>query len=377
MLGSLQTVLTTFLKYFLFFLSGGIEMKVNMHTQFCLISLFTFIFNYCDDCHGYVHDHTSEESPAHMSNGYQILEEPYLQNGASQLSTGKSPLPEAEHEQKYFIEKLFHRYGENGGLSYYGLEKLLSSLGLGEVKVVEIGHEDIGHDPVSHLDAIDVQEGKHLHIHDQIESNSHKDGNNESKTVSTKEFNKCNKRKAAVPTEHEFTHRNHLDLHVHNSTYHSHNSQHKGNTALNNVTLEGETNELLTATNTTQVQGKQKLRKHKKRPKGTKNSKSTVGSKFDFEQARDENKHGYRLDHNLTSSPIPGNVDEAILESKEHRQGSEYSRRKKHKREAPNDQTGITVNADFPKSHSQHDDEVHEHDEVSVGYISFICKYSV
>ncbi|XP_077131497.1 zinc transporter ZIP10 [Ranitomeya variabilis] len=340
-------------------------MKVHVHTKFCFICLFTFIFNHCNHCHGYVHEHTSEESHARSHNDYQISEQPYLQNAAAELSTSKSLVPEAEHEQRYFIEKLFHRYGENGRLSYYGLEKLLSSLGLGEVKVVEIGHEDIGHDPVSHLDVLDVQEGKHLHVPDHIDSHPHTKEKNESKSVSTKEFNKCNEKKASVHMEHKTTHKNHLHHHVHNSTYYSHNnSHHNHSAAVSNVSLEGQTNEPLTGTNTTQEHVEKKPHKHKKRPKGPKPSEGAVGSaQLHFEQAQDENKRGYKPDRNFAASLIPGNVDDDNLESEEHKQGPEYLHRNTRKREAPNDQPSVKSHADFMKSHSEHDNEVHDHDE--------------
>ncbi|KAM4026153.1 zinc transporter ZIP10 [Anomaloglossus baeobatrachus] len=329
-------------------------MKVHVHTKFCFICLFTFIFNHCNHCHGYVHDHASKESHAHNHNDYQISEKPYLQNGAAELTTTKSLLPEAEHEQKYFIEKLFHRYGENGRLSYYGLEKLLTSLGLGEVKVVEIGHEDIGHDPVSHLDALDVQEGKHLHVHDHIESHLHTKDKNESKTISTKEFNKCNEKKASVHPEGKTPHKNHLHHHhVHNGTYHSHNnSHHNHSAAVSQASLEGHTNEPLTGTNTTE----KKPQKQKKRPKGAKTSDAAVGSQLHSEQAQDEIKRSYKPDRNLATTLSPVNVDEDHLESEEHKQGPEHLQRNTRKREAPNDQTTI-------KSHDEHDNEVHEHDE--------------
>ncbi|XP_069841446.1 zinc transporter ZIP10 [Dendropsophus ebraccatus] len=331
-------------------------MKVQIHTSFCFIGFFPFIFIPCILCHGYVHGHTSEKNQSHIYNDHQVSEESYSQKGA----TIKSSLPEAEHEQKYYIEKLFHRYGENGRLSFYGLEKLLSSLGLGEVKVVEIGHEEIGHDPVSHLDVLDIQEGKHVHVNDHIESHPHP--KNESKNVSKKEFNICNTMKKSVSIRHKTT--NNHDLHQHNSTYSFHNSSHHNhNAAGNHTTLEGQTNEPLTSTNTTQEQAEKKPHKHKKRRKIAKTREATVDSRSDFAQAEDENKRGYKSGHNFAASVISDKVDDDNLESEEHRQGPEYSHRNIHKREALNDQTRIKVNSGIQKSHSQHDDEVHEHDE--------------
>ncbi|XP_040278087.1 zinc transporter ZIP5 [Bufo bufo] len=76
-----------------------------------------------------------------------------------------SYLEEAEEEQEYYLQQLFHLYGENDTLSYEGLNLLLKNLGLGEVQVIQIQHGELGHDPVSHLDIIDVQENKHSHVH--------------------------------------------------------------------------------------------------------------------------------------------------------------------------------------------------------------------
>ncbi|XP_038644698.1 zinc transporter ZIP10-like [Scyliorhinus canicula] len=71
-------------------------------------------------------------------------------------------------EQRYYLLQLFRQYGENGKLSSDGLRRLLTNLGLGELQVVEIEHEDLGHDHVSHLDALDLQENGHVHSHTAI-----------------------------------------------------------------------------------------------------------------------------------------------------------------------------------------------------------------
>lgn len=79
-------------------------------------------------------------------------------------------LPEdATQEQGYYLQQLFGQYGENGTLSFEGLTRLLLSLGLGKVQVVQIEHEALGHDHVSHLDLLEVQESKHLHSHSALE----------------------------------------------------------------------------------------------------------------------------------------------------------------------------------------------------------------
>ncbi|XP_017561490.1 zinc transporter ZIP10 [Pygocentrus nattereri] len=49
-------------------------------------------------------------------------------------------LDEAFEEQGYYLQRLFLEYGSNGTLTYEGLQKLLGSLGLGEVSVLNIRH---------------------------------------------------------------------------------------------------------------------------------------------------------------------------------------------------------------------------------------------
>ncbi|KAG8452418.1 hypothetical protein GDO86_004282 [Hymenochirus boettgeri] len=78
-------------------------------------------------------------------------------------------MEEAEKEQVYYLQQLFHMYGENDTLTYQGLTLLLQNLGLGKVQVVEIEHTKLGHNHVSHLDILDVQENKHTHLHSSRE----------------------------------------------------------------------------------------------------------------------------------------------------------------------------------------------------------------
>ncbi|XP_013916174.1 PREDICTED: zinc transporter ZIP5 isoform X1 [Thamnophis sirtalis] len=79
------------------------------------------------------------------------------------------PLEDATQEHGYYLQQLFRQYGENGTLSFEGLTRLLLSLGLGKVQVVEIEHEELGHGHVSHLDILEVQENKHLHSHSALD----------------------------------------------------------------------------------------------------------------------------------------------------------------------------------------------------------------
>ncbi|XP_031949713.1 zinc transporter ZIP5 [Corvus moneduloides] len=94
--------------------------------------------------------------------------------GLLALGTGGSPgtpaapgeLPEdAAQEHGYYLQQLFGQYGANGTLPFEGLARLLGSLGLGRVQVVQIQHEELGHGHVSHLDLLEVQEDKHRHSH--------------------------------------------------------------------------------------------------------------------------------------------------------------------------------------------------------------------
>ncbi|GCB85740.1 hypothetical protein scyTo_0026406 [Scyliorhinus torazame] len=85
-------------------------------------------------------------------------------------ASGRSRLVarDALTEQRYYLLQLFRQYGENGKLSWDGLRRLLTNLGLGQLQVVEIEHEGLGHDHVSHLDALDLQEKGHVHSHTAI-----------------------------------------------------------------------------------------------------------------------------------------------------------------------------------------------------------------
>uniref|UniRef100_A0A672NA24 Solute carrier family 39 member 5 n=1 Tax=Sinocyclocheilus grahami TaxID=75366 RepID=A0A672NA24_SINGR len=61
-------------------------------------------------------------------------------NESTQVKSTQEHLEEAFEEQGYYLQRLFLQYGDNGTLTYEGLQKLLGSLGLGEVSVLEIRH---------------------------------------------------------------------------------------------------------------------------------------------------------------------------------------------------------------------------------------------
>ncbi|XP_026055707.1 zinc transporter ZIP5-like isoform X1 [Carassius auratus] len=73
-------------------------------------------------------------------------------NESTQVKSTQEHLEEAFEEQGYYLQRLFLQYGDNGTLTYEGLQELLGSLGLGEVSVLEIRHGGVKHSsqPQSH-----------------------------------------------------------------------------------------------------------------------------------------------------------------------------------------------------------------------------------
>ncbi|XP_073162341.1 zinc transporter ZIP10 isoform X3 [Lepidochelys kempii] len=358
-------------------------MKVHMHTKFCLICLLTFIFHQCNHCHEDGHDHSAEESHVHNHNDYQISEAPYLQNGGAESAPSKLSVLEAENEQKYYIQKLFDHYGQNGRLSFFGLEKLLTSLGLGELKVVEINHEDIGHDHVSHLDALEVQEGKHSHSHNHPHSHSHSGPENQTVNgVSTKRNHKCDPEKDTVESSvkpaikrvRDNNRRHHHQRHLHhhldpNGTTHTHNDS---------VTQSehGEpSHEPSTETNTTQEQPERKLQKHKKRRKGKKFSETAVDTAQGFAQDHDpgdqyEHNHVHKHDHVHDASHSHVHIHEHDNDQatghghQDPNPGNEDGHRHTSKREAPHKRISVRKHAIFSThSHKDHSEDEHRHEE--------------
>lgn len=361
-------------------------MKVHMHTKFCLICLLTFIFHQCSHCHEERHDHGPEESQAHNHNDYQISEASYLQNGGTVSAPSKFSVLEAENEQKYYIEKLFDHYGENGRLSFFGLEKLLISLGLGEIKVVEINHEDIGHDHVSHLDILEVQEGKHSHSHNHLHSHSHSGAENQT-GISTKRNHKCDSEKETTRTSVKLD-----SKHVHDHIYHHHRHhhlhhqlEHNGTRHFRNESVShnehGEQNhEPSTETNTTQEQPDRKRRKHKKRRKGKKIGETLGDTAQDFVPDHEpddqyEHNHVHKHDHVHDGSHLHVHLhehDNDRATSHGHQDPSPSSEDGYHhtsKREAPHKQINVKKHAIFSaRSHKDHGEDDHEHEEVSANH---------
>ncbi|KAK7129155.1 hypothetical protein R3I94_017384 [Phoxinus phoxinus] len=78
-------------------------------------------------------------------------------NESTQVKSTQEQLEEAFEEQGYYLQRLFLQYGDNETLTYEGLQKLLGSLGLGEVSVLEIQHGGVKHSS---------QTLSHSHSHD-------------------------------------------------------------------------------------------------------------------------------------------------------------------------------------------------------------------
>uniref|UniRef100_A0A8C3MCX7 Uncharacterized protein n=1 Tax=Geospiza parvula TaxID=87175 RepID=A0A8C3MCX7_GEOPR len=319
-------------------------MKVHMHTKFCIICLLTFIFHQCNHCHGDGHNNGPKKD----------------RNGGTESMPSKFSTLEAENEQKYYIEKIFDRYGENGRLSFFGLEKLLISLGLGEVKVVMINHDDIGHDHVSHLYALEVQEGKHFHPHNH--AHSHSDSENQTAVgASAKRNHKCDtEREAAVPSlKEEGKH--------HNGTRHSrHDAGGHGDPA-------EQSHEPATDTNTTQEQPERKQRKQKKKQK--KISETSGDATWDYAPEHDggdqyehnrvhkhdhvhdaSHLHVHHHEHGSDRSAGHGHQDGSV--------GSATGHRHTSKREASHKQISVRKHAlPAARGHKEHSEDEHKHEE--------------
>ncbi|KFP91423.1 Zinc transporter ZIP10 [Apaloderma vittatum] len=349
-------------------------MKVHMHTKFCIVCLLTFIFHQCNHCHEDGDDHGPKEEPAHYHNDYQISNAPYFQNGGTESVPSKFSLLEAENEQRYYIEKIFDRYGENGRLSFFGLEKLLISLGLGEVKVVMINHDDIGHDHVSHLYALEVQEGKHSHSRNH--PHSHADSENQTTTgTAAKRNHKCDPERDAVApsvkeggrhahdqSRHHHRHHPRLHRHDHNGTHHSRNdSASHGEHGQQN-------HEPSTETNTTQDQPERKQRKQKKNQKKiseTRDSASDLDTGHQYEHNR-VHKHDHAHDashlhvhhHEHSSDRSAGHGHQGS--SLDHEDGHHHA----SEREAPHKQISVTKHALFSaRSRKDHNEDERDREE--------------
>lgn len=368
-------------------------MKVHMHTKFCIICLLTFIFHQCNHCHEDGHDHGPKKEHVHYHNDYQISNAPYFQNGGTESMPSKFSTLEAENEQKYYIEKIFDRYGENGRLSFFGLEKLLISLGLGEVKVVMINHDDIGHDHVSHLYALEVQEGKHSHSHNH--PHSHSDSENQTMTgMAAKRNHKCDpERDAVVPSvkddgkqihdqsRHHHHHHPHLHHHDHNGTHHPRND------SLSHSEHGEQKHEPSTETNTTQDQPERKQRKQKKKQKKVSETSGDAtreyapdhdpGDQYEHNRVHKRDHvhdashlHVHHHEHSSGRSTSHGHQDSSL--------GNEDGHHHTSKREAPHKQISVRKHALFStRSHKDRNEDERDREEVSMKWRTGKLTFSV
>ncbi|KAF4799604.1 Zinc transporter ZIP10 [Turdus rufiventris] len=335
---------------------------------------------HCNHCHGDGHNSGPKKDRVHDHNDYQISNESYFQNGGTESMPSKFSTLEAENEQKYYIEKIFDRYGENGRLSFFGLEKLLISLGLGEVKVVMINHDDIGHDHVSHLYALEVQEGKHFHPHNH--AHSHSDSENQTTAgVSAKRNHKCDaERDAAVPSvkedgkhvhnqsrRHHHHHHSRPHRHEHNGTRHSRND------SVSHSEHAEQSHEPSTDTNTTQDQPERKQRKQKKKQK--KISETSGDATWDYAPEHDpgdqyEHNRVHKHDHVHDTSHLHvhhhehGSDRSASHGHQEGALGSATGHRHTSKREASHKQISVRKHAlPAARGHKDHGEDEHKHEE--------------
>ncbi|XP_030342199.1 zinc transporter ZIP10 isoform X4 [Strigops habroptila] len=350
-------------------------MKVHMHTKFCIICLLTFTFHQCNHCHKDGHHRGPKGKCGHYHNDCQISNDSYFQNGGTESMPSKFSTLEAENEQKYYIEKIFDRYGENGRLSFFGLEKLLISLGLGEVKVVMINHDDIGHDHVSHLYALEVQEGKHSHSHNH--PHSHSDAENQTTVgMAVKRNHKCDPERETVAlsvkddgkhshdqSRHHRHHHPHLHHHDHNGTHHSRND------SVSHSEHGEQNHEPSTETNTTQDQPERKQRKQKKKQKKISETSGDYAPDHDSGDQHEHNRvhkldhahdashlHVRRHEHSSDRSTSHGHQDSSL--------GNEDGHHHTSKREAPRKQSSVRKRALFPsRSHKDHNEDERDREE--------------
>lgn len=334
-------------------------MKVHIHTKFCLICLLTFVFHHCNHCHD-DHDHGPEELHRHH-------------RGMTEAESSKFSVQDAENEKKYYIDKLFDRYGENGRLSFYGLEKLLTNLGLGEIKVVEINHEDLGHDHVSHLDILAVQEGKHFHSHSHQHFHNHFNSENRTASSVTSQRNhRCDPEKEAADVPIKSDDRqphghNHRLRHRHRS--HHHLDQNTTQRLHNDSVPHGEHGEPghgpSTETNRTQEQSEVKPLKVRRKDKGKRKKENSEANTPGFLPSHEHSEqYEHNRVHKLDRAHSPGHPHAHLPERDGHGHQDldpdiDGELRHTRKREAPHVKKSAIYSTASHKDHSE-DDRQHE-----------------
>ncbi|XP_077435278.1 zinc transporter ZIP10 [Vanacampus margaritifer] len=207
-------------------------MRVHVHTRFCFLCVLTFLYHQSCHCHGDGHhqQHRGRHHANHTHNDLQISQAPYVRRATPTTESARPKWTSLEEEQDFYIQQLFRRYGQKDRLDFQGFQSLLVSLGLGQVKVVDVDHDNIGHDHVAHLDILDVQAG--LHTHGDAHGHSHEHHDPSSHHPHTEQGpTQCSRQAAAAAitpsgTSREHAH-NHKHHHDHNHTHnHAHDAEH-------------------------------------------------------------------------------------------------------------------------------------------------------
>ncbi|XP_048834159.1 zinc transporter ZIP10 [Brienomyrus brachyistius] len=126
----------------------------------CLLCLLTVLLQQGSPSR--VHKSQAHHGHSHGTHIHDSLRMSQTGTASGHPHQGLGP-SEAVNEQNFYIQQLFIRYGNQDRLDFNGFQSLLLSLGLGQVRLLGLEHENLGHDHVAHLDMLDVQEGLHTH----------------------------------------------------------------------------------------------------------------------------------------------------------------------------------------------------------------------
>ncbi|XP_043931000.1 zinc transporter ZIP10 [Protopterus annectens] len=355
-------------------------MKVHVHTKFCFVCLLTVVLHHCSHCHENGHKHgPDEDNHLHDHSDHQISVEPYLTH--NDLSSDQTVFfaSLAENEQRHFIEQIFKRYGKNGRLSFNGLELLLKNIGLGTIKVVEIEHEDIGHDHMSHLDLLEVQEGRHSHVHSHAHTDNQTLDNTHSVSSSCshqKHSPEGSLEKVTAHNSHNHTRtsdhfHNNQDDHHHHHHHHHQNQHHNSTVPTFNVSSNHSEHGEASSERETIFRQERKKKKHRNKHKGNKRiPASTEPSKIPDVLHLNDHDNIYEHSHDPVDDGIEGHnsgfvdmethsrVIQLPTEKNIHNHNAEMDMHHNHKREVPVIQNSFVTIADS----SAHDHE-EEHSE--------------
>lgn len=302
----------------------------------------------------------------------------------------KGPVGQSlEEEQRFYIQQLFRRYGQKDRLDFQGFQSLLFSLGLGSVKVVDMDHEDLGHDHVAHLDLLDIKDGLHSHS-SAPEHHSQGHGHPHTEQVPTQ----CTQQTTAAspaaggPTghghEHDHDHamvedsdHKHSDGQVQDEHDHDHDHAHDKEHKHEQVKLQSNHKDLSsqphsghdhsghnpvqTGTDITPINHAPSLLEPSQVPQESQSSPATTESrpKKQRKPARARGQRG----RDRTSSPLtPLSDDHQYKHSHDHDHSHGHSHSHKEKREAPGEPVTTTLSVPVLPVHPG--GLSHQHEEV-------------